>query len=615
VSAPALETIAILGTNDFHGTLDALDLKTRETDGSAPVSYRAAGVAAMAAYVAELRKEFGPSMLWLDGGDEFQGSVESNLAQGAPMVDFLNATGVNASAVGNHEFDYGPSHDPGADPQDRLGALKARFAQAHFPYLGANIRDKQTGELATQKLPGLTASRLFDTGKVKIGVLGLTTLETPRSTTELNVRPLVFADLKETTLREAAALRSQGADLVVAVAHVGLKCERGRSSSTHHVRTPSEPQGECGHNDEMVRLLRSIPAGTLDAVVAGHSHQVVHHWVAGVPVIQGGAFGRYFNVIYLNYDLESRKLLPELTRIEGPVPVCPEVFKNQGDCNGDRPTPRGGRGDKITPVFHGAKMHEDSSIKSLLGPIFERSSELKKEIVAQAARPIEHDRFHESEIGDLVTDAMRAATGAQVALMNSGGIRAPWEAGALTFEAVFRTLPFDNQVISVKVTGRELKLILRIAESGSRGFFSVSGVRLRLIPTSQEASGTDLNLDHRVDSWEANRIRGIELEDGTPIVDDKEYRLATLDFLLNGGDDLGWIMKQLPIDRQDPPTSLLRDAVIKHLKTLAASGPINSVEHPIINTANPRLKMEKTPAKGGKKRGKKRRGRAKRPTR
>src|SRR5690242_20360712 len=102
-----LETVAILGTNDIHGALVPFSLQTREKGGAKPIHYEAGGAAVLANYIQILRSEFGEHMLWLDGGDEFQGSIESNLEKGAPMVQFLNAVGLHAAAVGNHEFDFG----------------------------------------------------------------------------------------------------------------------------------------------------------------------------------------------------------------------------------------------------------------------------------------------------------------------------------------------------------------------------------------------------------------------------------------------------------------------------------------------------------------------------
>jgi 5'-nucleotidase len=216
------------------------------------------------------------------------------------------------------------------------------------------------------------------------------------------------------------------------------------------VRKPTDPQGECGDHDEMVRLLKSLPVGTIDAVVAGHSHQIVHHWVANVPVIQGGAFGRYFNLIWLTYDFTQGKLVPSATRIEGPVPVCAEVFKFQGDCNGDRPAPTRGRGPLVTARFHGKSIFPLTSIERIIAPFRNKSAELKAQVVGKAVRAIDHDRFRESPLGNLVTDAFRQATGADVVFINGGGIRAPLEAGNITYGDVFRTLPFENWIIVLK---------------------------------------------------------------------------------------------------------------------------------------------------------------------
>ncbi|MGZ3709068.1 MAG: bifunctional metallophosphatase/5'-nucleotidase, partial [Bdellovibrionota bacterium] len=479
------ETIAVMGTNDLHGALAPQELRTREAAGAPGTPYEAAGVATLSSFVRVLRSELGERLVWLDGGDEFQGSIESNLEQGAPMVSFFNAAGVQGAAIGNHEFDFG------------LDALKARMTEAHYPYLAANIVEKATGQLAQfpNTIPHTT---IQVSSKLKVGVLGLSTLDTPRTTKSENVATLRFADLKEATIREAKALREEGAQVVLITAHVGLKCDRGRVGAGLLMRKPTDAQGECDSDGEMVRLLRSLPEGTVDAVVSGHSHQVVHHWIAGIPVIQGGAFGRYFNLIWLTYDFTEKRLLTENTRIEGPVPVCEKVFRNQNDCNGDRPAPPMGRGPLVEYRYHGKTIEPDSSIVDVLKPVFAKSAEEKKKVVGQAARPLDHERFRESPLGDLVADSFRKATGADVALINAGGIRAPWEAGPITFGDVFRTLPFDNTIVVLKVTGRELKNILRVAESGARGFASVSGLHLKLIEPGEDTPGNDLNGDHKI---------------------------------------------------------------------------------------------------------------------
>lgn len=595
-----LETIAILGTNDIHGALVPMQLKTREKQGVEPTTYQTGGLAYLSGAIKILRSELGSRLIWLDAGDEFQGTIESNSEQGAPMVQFFNTAGVLAAAVGNHEFDYSP-----IPPEtDLMAPLKARMREAHYPYLAANIMDKATGKPAN--LPNKQPHILIDAGKIKVGIIGLSTLDTPSTTRASHVETLSFADLKETTMREVQLLRSEGAQVIVVDAHVGLMCNQGRSTPGFAIRKPTTPQGECNPKDELVKFLHSLPAGTVDAVVSGHSHQLVHNWISGVPVIQGGSSGRYINLIYLTYDHSTNKLLTDRTKIEGPIPICPAVFKNQNDCNGDRPAPENGRGPLVQEEIHGQKLVADEQIEhEIIEPIVKKTGTIKKEIIGEAARPIPHERYKESQLGNLVADAVRASAHADVALVNSGGIRAPFESGPITYGEVFQTLPFDNAVAVMKVTGKELKLILRVAESGSRGFPPVSGARLRIIDPSQDAPASDLDENGKIDAWEINRLIEAKLDDGSAIQDQKTYTFATIDFLLTGGDDFGWPLSQISKDRINLDTGIiLRDAVIKYIRSKGR--PINTEAEPLFKASAPRLVFEKVSAKKSKKHSKKR---------
>ena len=281
--------------------------RTRETEGTPSISYDAGGVAYLASQIGILRSEWGTRLLWLDAGDEFQGTIESNSQQGAPMVEFFNLEGLDAAAIGNHEFDFGPepgTQGPGADP---LGTLKLRLKEAKYPYLAANISDASSGKLA--ELPNVFPSRMLRAGNLNVGVIGLSTTETPKTTRATNVQGLRFTSLQDAVLREAASLRSAGAAIVVIDAHVGLKCEPGASPTGHSMRKSADPQGDCGSQDEMVKLLKDLPPGTVDAVVAGHSHQIVHHWIAGGTRDRRRRLGPF-----LQCDLPDLRLEPEKTR-------------------------------------------------------------------------------------------------------------------------------------------------------------------------------------------------------------------------------------------------------------------------------------------------------------
>lgn len=577
-----LETVVIAGTNDIHGALAPLQLKTREAEGVAPIEYEAAGAAMLSGYLNALREEFGEHFLWLDAGDEFQGTLESNSQLGAPMVTFFNAHGLHAAAVGNHEFDFG------------VKVLTTRMSEAHYPYLAANIALKSTH--LPPGWPNTLPHTLLHAGKLKIGVIGLSTIETPTTTRPENVSELEFTDLAKATLKSAKELRAAGAHVVVAVGHVGIRCDAGKAGMGLRVRRKDDVQGECGGNDEVVKVLHALPAGTLDAFVAGHSHQVVHHWVGGIPVIQAGVSGRFLNLIYLTYDWTQMKLLTDQAAIEGPIPVCRRIFRNQGDCLGDRPAPERGRGPLVPPKLHGREILPDASTATLLDPVFRQTEAIKAEVIANAARPVEHDRSKESQLGNLVADAFRWKTGADVALINGGGIRAPWESGPLTYGAVFRTLPFDNNVLMMNVTGAELRNILRLAFSGAKGLFSVSGARLRLIRADADAPSDDLDHNGKIEPWEVNRL--IEIQVGTPLKKldpKKKYRLATIDFLVSGGDGMGWAMNQVPKDRIDlHGAPLMRDAVVEYVKNLKV---INPATDPLVKPGQPRLSLENPPPK------------------
>ncbi len=581
-----IETITLFGINDLHGALTPQSFKSREMEGTSSTSYERGGAAILATHVRHLQGLYGNRLLLLDAGDCFQGSLESNLQEGAPMVAFYNSLGWTAAAVGNHEFDFGPIGAEGSTG-DVLGALKARMKESRYSWVASNIVDRSTGKLPD--FPNTSTGTIVQAGRAKVGIIGLSTLQTPTVTRPDFVKGLEFTPLKDAVLRESARLRKEGAQVIVATAHVGLFCDLGGAKPGHQIRTAKDPLGKCEPDAEMVKLLKAIPAGTLDAVVSGHSHSVVHHWVNGTPVIQAGTRGAYYNLIHLTYDLKAKRVIAEETRIEGPVPVCPKVFANQGDCNGDAPPPKEGRGGLVTAVVHGQAITPDPTTERLVEPILARVEEAKKRVIGTVERTIEVERQKESSMGNLVADAIRTQAGADVALMNNGGIRAPFEYGPLTYGDLFKTLPFDNFVAVVQVTGRELKQILQVAESGAKGFFPVSGVKLTILHPDVPTKGRDLNGDGRTDLWEIDRLVSVRLSNGAAIDDRKLYRLATIDFLIQGGDDMGWVFSRIPKERIEMQAGgMLRDAAERYISRL---GVLNTAAQPLVDEKNPRIQF------------------------
>jgi 5'-nucleotidase len=499
--APGTETIAILATNDLHGEI-----------GRAPV---------LAGYVHAFRQEWGSSLLWLDAGDALMGTAESEADQGASMVAFLNSAGLDASVVGDQDLELG-------------AALPKRISEAHFPFLAANLDGVQ----------GTVAGKMLRAGSLDVGVVGITTLE-PEANPERQAVRRVFKtepELEpqaEALVREAKRLRGRGAEIVVGLIHAGMFCTPGAGHGA--VRKPQEPQGACSRSDLLSRLLDRVPPGTLDAVVSGHSHTLVHHWLDGIPVVQAGHSANFVNAIYLTYDWNHKQLLPERARIEGPIAL--------------------GR-----LSLHGKTIDRDFQIEGIAEKALAASRPQRTQVVGKAARPVEFSRTLESSMGDLVADSARQALRADFAMINPGSLRGGLPAGPIRYEELYRSLPFESRLVSVELTGEELSLLLKIASSSARGLMLFSGLKLRLLEPSADATSTDLDGDHHISPWEVNRLIEARLSDDDPIDPKKRYTLATTDFLALGGDDFAWFFDRLPdkrFSREGGPT--LRQAVRSYL--------------------------------------------------
>lgn len=568
---PGFRTVAIFGMNDFHGSFEERTFKTPD---ASETEYRQGGIAILSSYLSILKKEYGPRLLVLDAGDEWQGSIDSNLDQGESAVKFFNRLGVQGATLGNHEFDFGSA------------TLERRLREARYPYLSANVfRRKPYKPVAWDNL---YPSRLYEADGVKIGVIGFSTVDTATTTEYENVRDLVFVPQAAIARKEAAKLRASGARAVVLLMHAGAECESGATPESRlerwKVRGPNTPQGACNPGSEVQRILKALPPGTVDLVIAGHTHQILHHWIEGVPVMQGGAFNRYFNLATLKFDRGTGKLDPSLTRIEGPVPVCRRVFENLGHCDGKLPLPPGvaSRGDLAAFEFHGTRVVPDADVERELESLFRENRKIKSQVVGYAARAVKHVLHEESEFGNWVADILRERTRSDFAVINAEGIRSGLEAGAVTFDDAYRALPFDNKISVVQMTGAEIRHMLQIMTSGVHGVASVSGLRLLLASSDAPDSAS-------IEPWQVDRLREIKTAQGDDLDPKKLYRVATYDYIVRGGDHQNIVFDRIPESRKTynaaGPT---RETVIYYLKD---AGKINSEERPLIDPKRPRIRF------------------------
>ncbi|MBN1203646.1 MAG: bifunctional metallophosphatase/5'-nucleotidase [Myxococcaceae bacterium] len=530
--------LTVVGTNDLHGWI-----APHRTFLKGGVEIKEGGAATFASHVARLRADNPGGVLLLDAGDLFQGTLASNLTEGAIVIDVYNHLGVTAAAIGNHEFDYGPVGPapvpvkPGDDP---LGTLKARIQQARFPILSANTREAESGQRPAWL--GNDGTHLVTVQGVKVGIVGLTTPATPETTNPTNVTSLRFEPLAPVTVEAARHLRERGAEVILGVAHAGSKCSR--------LEDPRDPSSCDPKEGELFEFLGALPPGTLDALIAGHTHQSMGHFLHGVPVIETSGLGRSFGYLELFVDPASRKVLPERTQIHAAIPLCAQVDAVSGTCDA-RKLREQAEVRLVPATFLGQPVVPDASVEALIAPALARvEQEQRRELGVNVPVALKRDYQAESAIGSFLADSLREAARADVALLNPGGLRADLDAGPLTFGDVYEVLPFDNTVALVTLSGEELRRLLQIVYGTKKGVFQVSGLKVSLA----RCPGSE-------------RFRGATLANGRPLAPKKLYRVVMPDFLARGGDGLSPALEGLPpgrIDLGSARPGTLRDELIAH---------------------------------------------------
>jgi 5'-nucleotidase len=513
--------LTLIGTNDLHGWVFP-----HESTLPSGTQVEQGGVATFAGYVANLRANNPGGTLLVDAGDLFQGTLAANLTEGAVAIEAYNRLGYQAAAIGNHEFDYGPvgpvsvAVQPDMDP---FGAFKVRLREAKFPLLAANIYDARTGG----RPDWLTNDGMviLDIKGVKIGILGLITPNTPTTTNPINVRTLRFGSLVPEAQRGADELRRRGAELVVLLIHEGGRCLRHDNP---------RDLSSCERDGDIFQLLQALPPKTFDAVVAGHIHHIIGHFINEMPVIETPGAGEYFGVIELFVDPKRRRVLSDRTLIKPLIPICAVVDRASGTCEAHKLKERSSL-DLVPATFLGKDVIRDQLLERALQPArLKAAAEQNRKLGITAQEAITRNYLSESALGDFIADSIREMEKADIGLVNPGGLRADIPRGELTYGNVYEVLPFDNALASLTVTSEELTRLIRAAYNARKGVFQVSGLEVKL----SQCPGQ-------------NRVKEITLRNGKPLAAGKFYRVVLPDFLAQGGDGLGGVISSFPKDRVD----------------------------------------------------------------
>ena len=445
------------------------------------------GFARLAAVVKAERAK-GRTVIVAHGGDTISPSVTSGFDQGAHIIALTNMIAPDFFVPGNHEFDFGKA------------VFLQRMKEATFPLYGANLRDADGASLL-----GFKDRTMLKFGGVRIGLTGLAYEQSARMSSPEDLK---FASTIATTKEQAAALRREGADFVVAVLH-------------------------CNRGDALV--LQSSGAASL--MLTGHTHDLFVNFTGDCAIVESGYDAHY------------------VTAVDATITVREDGAKRTMSW---WPQFR---------VIDTATVTPDPDVAAAVARFESAVSTQMSAPIGTTAVPLDSRtavvRTREAAIGNLFADAMRAATHADAAVLNGGGIRggrtyAPGD--TISLRDVVAELPFSNRVVVVEMSGRDLKRAmengLSLLPSAAGRYPQVSGIALQFDGT--RAAGS--------------RIVSMQVA-GSPLVEDRSYRVAILDFLARGGDDYAMFhdAKRITPENDAP---LLVNEVADYVRKL---GTVNNV--------------------------------------
>lgn len=477
---PGERTLTILNFNDFHGRIASANPNTVQFFGTIEEQRQAAGA---------------NNSLLLSAGDNIGGTLFASAVQAdKPTIDILNAVQLDASAVGNHEFDRGY-----ADLAGRVDAL------AKFPYLGANVYKAGT------KTAVLPEYRVFDKSGLKVAVIGAVTKDLPSLVSPDGLRGLDVGDPVEAVNRVAAKLtdgnlRNGEADIVLAEYHEGAAVSGSLAAAM-------SVGGAFAH---IVKDTSSKVA----AIFTAHTH-LAYVWDAPMPgqpgitrpVIQSASYASLVGKVTLSFNGSGRVKRYTATNLAMTATQVPDLV---------------------------AKYPRVAATQTLVTQALAQAGVIGGQVIGTTTAPITRalnpngtdNRAEESTLTNLVANMFRDQLadplrgGAQIGLQNPGGTRADLDSGDITYAEAASVLPFANTLMTLTLTGAQFKQVLeeQWQPPGSARPFLALGVS-----------------DNVTFTYDANRAVGDRITsvtvDGQPLDAAKSYRIATASFLAAGGDN------------------------------------------------------------------------------
>ena len=436
-------------------------LHTNDTHGRLKADDKVIGIDTVAAI-----KNNTENSILIDAGDTIHGLPFVTLSKGQDAVDLLNEAGYEYIVPGNHDFNYGYS---------RLmelfrNSVKLKNGENKLRLLASNINKDGKSVFEANHIKEMEVN-----GKtVKVGFFGIATEETAHKTNPNNIKGIEFTSPVNAAKEQVEDLEKQGADVIVALSHIGTD-------------ESSDPTAY-----DVIKAVDGI-----DVYVDGHSHTTFEN-------------GEKVNDTLL---VSTGEYLSNLGKVEI------ELDENNEVVNATASLITKEEASKVTP---------DAKVAAKIAEIHTAHGEVLSEEIGKNTIDLDGERnsvrFGETNLGNLITDAMIAETGADLAITNGGGIRASIKAGDITKGDIVSVLPFGNFIVTKQLTGAQIKEVLewgvRSYGESLGGFPHVSGIKFVVDPSREVG----------------DRIVSLSIN-GKALDINETYTVVTNDFTAVGGDD------------------------------------------------------------------------------
>lgn len=473
----AVQEVIIYHTNDTHGYLSG--------DGEEIV-----GIALAAGL-----KESTPNSILVDAGDATQGLPLASLTKGADVIELMNLAGYDLMAPGNHEFDFGTE------------TFLSNAQKADFPVLAANIYRNGSPLLKDVQEDSSGCHAVLEQNGVRIGFFGLTTADTASSTNPAGIKDLEFRDEIETAKTEINHLEEEGADVIVAMCHMGNMDASCTSADLADAMT-----GE--YQDK------------IDIIIDGHSHTVENEETNGILIVQTGSGMAGIGKLTLEVRGDEVSASEELL---GPADLADIV-------------PDAAVAERLKQI--------KSSQSDLLG---ETVGTTETTLWAGQVGVVALTRLVETNYGDFTADAFRSAAETYlqtlgtdtdlpvIAVENGGGIRAMSPNGDITMGDLISAFPFSNTIYLKKVTPAILYEVMEVSGTALDGQDKETGMLLQQTNSGGFLQISGFTTVFNPDGEEGQKVVSITLDGQTEPLDREdtttEIMMASNNYIMSGGND------------------------------------------------------------------------------